>query len=152
MADVEAIASGIAALLRDVYAADEGHVSATFQEAPQPPTLQVVGVERMVPLDFGGGADWTFLVEAYMGLITEKKAHKRLYQLLSDDAVWDAIESDNARAGALFSRLSDSGTVTTDPDEPAADSVAVIEYRGASRVERGAVQALTGTWAVRVIA
>ena len=152
MADVEAIASGLAALLRSVYPKGVGHVSATFQEAPEPPALQVVGVERMVPLAFGGGADWTFLIEAYMGLMTEKKAHKRLNALLSDDAVWDAIEGDNAREGALFSRLGENGSLTTDSGDPAADSVAVIEYRGPSRVERGGTQALTGTWAVRVIA
>ncbi len=155
---MQAIASGIAALLRGVYPEGEGHVSATFKEAPTPPTLQVVGVERFVWDGFGDGGEFTFLVEAYLGLISERKAHERLYELLSSNGVPEAVESDvRTRAGVgeangcLFSRLNEDGTVTTDSEDPAADSISFIEYRGATRVERGAQSALTGIFAFKVV-
>ena len=133
-------------------------MSATFQEAPPAPTLQVVGVERMTPTETGGMAasgdwqgDWTFLIEAYMGLVTEKGAHQRLNALLSSGGIPDAVESDCAAGGALFSRLQDDGTVLAS-QAAAADDVQFLEYRGPQRVDRGGQGALTGTFAVRVIA
>lgn len=157
MADVKAIRLGLAALLRQVYPAQpdgddlRGNVSAYFKDAPTPPTLQVIGVERMVPIDFERGADWTWLIEGYFGNITEQGAQSRLDELLATDAVWQAVESDTTSMGALYSRLLQNGIVTTDPDDPAADDVSFIEYRGSSRVERGGADALVGTWAVRVL-
>lgn len=151
MADVEAIRRGLAALLRTVYPVGAGHVGAYFKDAPAPPTLQIIGVERMVPLDMTDGADWTWLIEGYFGTITDRGAQTKLDEILATDQVWEAVESDNARDGALFSRLQDDGTVTTDEDDPAADHVAFLEYRGSSRIERGGADALVGTWAVRVL-
>ena len=152
MAEVENIRRGLAALLRQVYPVGVGHVGIYFKDAPAPPALQVIGVERMAPIDFADGADWTWLIEGYFGTITDRGAQTRLDELLATDKVWEAVESDNARAGALFSRLLDDGaTVTTDPEDPAADQVAFIEYRGSSRIERGGADALVGTWAVRVL-
>ena len=157
MADVEAIARGIGALLRTVYPAGTGHVSHVFKETPTPPTLQVIGVERMTPQQGGMTApgewqgDWVFLVEAYLGLISEQAAHQRLYALLSTDAVPGEVESDGDGAGCLYSRLLDNGTVQTG-QSAAAESIEFLEYRGPQRVERGAAGALTGTFAFRVIA
>jgi len=157
LADVDDIARGIGALLRTVYATDEGHVSHTFQETPQPPTLQVVGVERMTPEQGGMTApgdwqgDWIFLVEAYLGLISEKRAHQRLNELLSDNAVAAAVEGDSNGAGCLYSRLLDNGTVQSG-QAAAAESIEFVEYRGPQRVERGAAAALTAVFAFRVIA
>jgi hypothetical protein len=156
LADVKAIRLGLGALLRQVYPAEpagsdlRGNVSAYFKDAPTPPTLQVIGVERMVPIDFARGGDWTWLIEGYFGTITDQGAQSRLDELLATDAVWEAVESDNNSIGALYSRLQQNGTVTTDND-PAADEVSFLEYRGSSRIERGGADALVGTWAVRVL-
>lgn len=158
MADIDAISRGIAALLRQALPEDEGHVSATFQDAPKPPTLQVIGVERMAPAETAGMTepgdlvcDWTFLVEAYMGLISEKGAHQKLNALLSAGGVPEAVESDCDAGGCLYSRLQDNGTVAAG-QPAAADDISFIEYRGPQRVERGGQAALTGTFAFRVIA
>lgn len=135
-----------------MYPPGEGHVSHLFHEAPPPPTLQVVGVERMAPDEGMGGAyDWTFLIEAYMGLISERSAHQRLNTLLSANGIPAAVESDYDGAGCLYSRLQDDGSVLEDEDAAASD-IQFLEYRGPQRVERGAQQALTGTFAVRVLA
>lgn len=152
MADIDAISRGIAALLRDVYPAGEGHVSHTFQEAPTPPTLQIVGVERMVPDgSFADEYDWTFVIEAYLGLVTDRGAHAKLNELLSDSGVPSAVESDIDGDGCLYSRLQDDGTVLAN-QQAAASDIQFVEYRGPLRVDRGGQGALTGTFVVRVLA
>lgn len=156
MADITAIRRGIAALLRDVLPADEGHVFPWLQDNPLPPTLCVAGIERdgLKIITFGDppGIEADFVIEAWLGAASDIGAQRKLDELLSSDAVATAVESDADGNGALYSRLQDDGTVDTDQDA-AADSVAMVGYLGQTRLARPTGQeVLIAQWLVKVLA
>lgn len=152
MADVEAIRRGLAAQLRTVLPANRGHVSAYFDPAPRMPCLQVAGVQRMERNDFGDGRTFDFVIEGVFSMShTDSGAQRLLDEFIADNAVDEAVEADGDGAGALYSRLLDDGTVTT-LDDPAAASVAFVEYLGVSRETlRTGGEALLATWVVQVV-
>lgn len=132
--------------------AGEGQVFPYWQESPPTPCLQVVGldVDGAVGLTFGDSMQYTFLVEACLGLVSDEMAQRRLDELLSTDGLSDAIDNANG-AGALTKRLLDDGTVQTN-QSPAADSVAVTGYRGQNRLQlTDGRTLLIATWAVTVL-
>lgn len=153
MADMDAIRRGLAALLRTALPADEGHVSAYFRTVPPTPCLQVIGPDgpdAMTATDFGDGRDFQIAIEACLSLDNEISAQMKLDTLI--DAVAIAVESDNSPAGSLFSRWQDDNTILTGQD-PAADSVAFVRYRGASPFRTEAnTKLLTATWLIEVLA
>lgn len=142
MPDFADIRSAIAANLRTALPADEGQVAAYLLDAPTTVCLQVAGIERMELTDFGGGRDYTILIEGYFPVSHDIAAQKSLDELV--EAMPDAIEQ------ALTSRLvEEDGTIQTGQTE--AGAIAFLEYRGAtrSRVENGS-DVLLAIWAVRV--
>lgn len=130
-----------------------GQVSAYLLDNPTPPCLQVAGVDAdgMENITFGTSKRWVILIEACLGLVSDIGAQKLLNSLLSEGAVAEAVESDQTPAGALYSRLSDDGVVTTGTT-PACDSVAYLAYRGqAPTVLENGSRVLLATWAVEVL-
>jgi hypothetical protein len=150
LADLDAICQGLAALLRTTLPANEGHVFAYFQDEPPTPCLQVASIESVTNTDFGDGMDIRVLVEAVVGKVSEIKAQKRLRELVSSDAVAEAVESDQTASGALFDRLDETGTLTEDVGA-AADAVAYVSYRGDARLQRGQSSYLIGTFEIQVL-
>jgi hypothetical protein len=148
MADVENIRRGLAALLRTVLPADQGHVSPYFDAAISTTCLQVAGIERMAPSEFGGKS-WTFTIEGVFALNVEPKSQKILDGLV--ETVAAALESDSGASGALTSRLLEDGT--TETGQPAAaEDVTFIEYRGAvPEALKNGTTVLVATWAVEVL-
>ncbi len=150
MADLEAIRRGLAALLRDALPETEGQVSPWLIANPTKLSLQVAGIDEMTRTDFADGTRWVFLIEASLSDASNQGSQRTLDDLIT--AVPEALEDDETSAGALTKRLQDDGTVDTGED-PAADSVAFLEYRGAQRVTReGGGTMLSATWAVEVLA
>lgn len=144
------IRRGLAAQLRSVLSADDGHVGAYFNAAAPATTLQVAGVERMEKID-QGSKSFTMLIEGVFSAGVEPKSQKILDRLLLDESVDGAIEADGDKSGALYSRLQDDGTVLASQGA-AAQSVAFIEYRGSGRDTVKNREVLIATWAVEVIA
>lgn len=150
MADLEAIRRGIAAELRTVLPADEGHVSPYFAETPPMPCLQVVGVGDMERIDFADGKRFEIVVEAVLGLVSDKAAQRRLDGWLESNAVDGQIEDANTPTGALTSRLLEDGTVQTG-QAVACDSIALESYGGPSRIRRDNAEFLVATWTFEVL-
>lgn len=151
MADLDAIRQGLAANLVPLRTAKiVGQVSAYLLDNPQPPCLQVAGVDE-TDYDTGGyGAGssdtWTILVEAALGLVNEMGAQKVLNALLETDAVKDALESDIT----LTSRLQDNGVVLAG-QAAAAEWVKVRRYRGQTRFRfPSGAEMLLATWETEV--
>ncbi len=158
MADeLDDIRQGLAALLRTVLPTSEGQVSAYLLEKPQTPALQVAGVDAdgVQIISFGDPptVQWTIVIEAWLGTVLSQGAQKKLNTFLSSGGVADAVESDFVQGtGALFSRLSDDGVVTSGHD-PAAQAVMFLAYRGQSIVQTDdGKRALVASWAVQVTA
>lgn len=148
MADIDAIRQGLAALLRSLLPADEGHVSPYWRTTPPVPTLHVFGIETGTADDFNDGMDMRFIIEAFVGTVDDIAAQKRLDALV--EGMKDAVEADNSASGALFDRLDETGTLTTDVGA-AADCVAFVQYRGQQLAERNTTQYLTGIFEIQVI-
>lgn len=148
MANVENIRRGLAALLRTALPADEGHVSPYFDASISTTCLQVAGIERMEPSEFGGKT-WTVAIEGVFSFNAEPKSQKILDTLI--ETVPAALESDSTPTGALTSRFLEGGTIATG-QAAAADSVTFIEYRGAvpEQLKNGTL-VLVATWAVTVL-
>lgn len=148
MANVENIRRGLAALLRTALPSDEGHVSPYFDASISTTCLQVAGVEKMEPSEFGGKS-WTFIIEGVFALNAEPKSQKILDGLI--EGVATAIESDSSSTGALTSRLLENGTVQTG-QTAAAQDVTFIEYRGTVLEQlKNATPVNVATWAVQVL-
>lgn len=137
---------------------DQGQVSAYLLASPTSPSLQVAGVDRngIDPLGFspvgGTSKEWTLLIEACLGYVSDIGGQKILRGLLSSDSIQTSVESDNSPTGALFSRLDDDTGLVTVGTTPAAHQVAYKEYRGQSLtlLEDGQ-KVLTAIWSVTVI-
>lgn len=152
MADLEDIFQGLAASLVTLRTDGViGQVSSVLLENPMPPAVMVAGVDEYEYADFLGGVQWTILIEACLGLVSQPQSHRTLRQLLAPTGTTSlvaAVEADQT----LTSRYNDeNGQVTTDQEE-AADSVAFSEYRGQSRftLENGST-VLLAVWAFKVL-
>jgi hypothetical protein len=128
-------------------------VSPYFALSPLGNTLQVAGVQRMERNNFGSGRTFDILIEGVFPLgRTDMGAQRLLDRLLVEQAVDTAVESDATGGGALFSRMADTGTITTDSNAPAANDVAFVEYLGVSRDNlRTGGEALFASWVVQVL-
>jgi hypothetical protein len=144
MPDFDSIRRGLAANLRAALPAAEGLVSPYLLADPKKPCLQVAGIERMEPHDFGDGRDYTILIEACLALGEGIAAQRKLDELI--DSVPAAIESNLT----LTSRLLDNGTVQTG-QAAACDALAFVEYRGAGKQSIAGTECLLGVWAVQVV-
>ena len=93
----------------------------------------------------------TVVIEAAVAKGLDIQAQKTLDELHSENSVKAALESDGTPDGALFSRLLDSGTVTTGND-PACDSLRVISYdlNGSFTLNSG-VEVALATWDVDIL-
>lgn len=150
MADLQAIRRGLAAQLRTVLPATEGHVRVYWEDTPPTPCLQVVGVDEMERNDFADGKRFQIVVEGVMGEIVSRSSHALLDEWLESNAVDGALEDDQGPNGALTKRLLDDGTVQAG-QAPAADSVAFVRYGGSGRIVRGQTPLLVATWFFEVI-
>jgi hypothetical protein len=147
--DLHAIRCGLAAQLRTAMSASQGHVSPYFDVQPPTPILQVGTIESAERLGYGadGGSRYVLLIEGLFSLEAEVLAQKQLDELVSSQAVSDAIDADRR----LTSRL-DEDNVLTEDEDPACDAADVIEYRGSARVPLpDGRRVLQGVWAVQVV-
>ena len=139
MAGLEDIRRALAANLRAVLPADEGHVSPYFDEAPKTPCLQVAGVSEVERIDFADGKRFEIVVEGILGSIVDRASQRLLDRWLEEEAVDAAFEE------PLTSRLLDNGTVQTG-QAAAADSGAYLRFGGQGRLLRGQTTLLVATW------
>lgn len=154
MAQLDDIREGLAANLYALKTAGTvGHVSPYMQENPQTSSVHVAAVAPFeYGLGFGDGAgdEWTLLVEAILGRVTDVGSQKTLNSLLATSGSTSlkvAIEADTK----LTSRLNEKGVLTTD-EGAACSHLLLSRYLGQSNPVLGGALTLVGTWAVRVIA
>lgn len=154
MADLDTICNRMAGSLvplRDTATDLIDQVSPFLLDSPTPRMLMVAGVDDVTYLDFGDGVEWTILVSAALGLLTDQASQKTLRRLLAPsggDSIVAALEADQS----LTTKLNNDGTVSTG-QSAAADSIAFSEYRGQiSPVLADGSQILLATWAFEVIA
>jgi len=107
--EIADIRAGLATNLETV--AESRQVSAYPLTAPTPPSLLVMGFDKIVRTGFGtrsggGSFEIPFLIQGVAGKATDKGAHIRLDKWLSPFAalnVWRAIESDPTLGGTVSS-------------------------------------------------
>lgn len=127
-------------------------------DAPTLPALQVAGIRTIdydiefhTPSGSMEGHRLTVVVEAAVQKGSDIQAQKTIDELHSAKSVKAALEADSTIDGALYSRLSDSGTVTTGTD-PACDALRVISYdlNGSFTLNSG-VEVALATWDVDIL-
>ena len=155
MVTFEDIRRGLAA---NLTAVPGFHVFLYLMDAPTLPALQVAGIRTIdYDIEFHGpsgsmeGHRLTVVIEAAVPKGSNEQAQKTLDQLHSDKSVKAAIEADGDNSGALYSRLSDSGTVVTD-QLAACDALRVISYdlNGSFTLNSG-VEVALATWDVDIL-
>ncbi len=148
-ADLQAIRRGLGAELRTVLPATEGHVQLYYTDSPPTPCLQVVGVSEMDRIDFDDGGRFEIGIEGVLGNVNDRASHTLLDKWIESSAIDGAMEAANSQIGALTKRLLDDGT--TQAGQPAAcDTVTLIRYQGAGRLERAQTPLLVATWIFEV--
>lgn len=127
--EIADIRAGLATNLETV--SESRQVSAYPHTAPTPPSLLVMGFDKITPITFGrGGYAIPFQVQGLAGKATDKAAHIRLDKWLSPQGslnVWAAIESDPTLGGKV------SQTFVTECDGYQLITVAPgVEYLGST--------------------
>lgn len=155
MADIQTISEAMAgalATLRDDVDNFIGQVSPYLLDSPTPPSVMVAGVDDFTMLDFGENpsVQWTILVSAVLGDLSDKGSQRLLNRLLApsgSESLVAVLEADQA----LTKRLNADGTVSTG-QSAAANSIAFSEFRGQiSPVLDDGTRVLVATWAFEVI-
>lgn len=123
-------------------------VSAYLLDNPTPGMIQIAGMSEVEYLDFGGGAERTFVVEAVASLGNDVGAQKQLDKLMDggENDLKAAIEADPT----LTMRLGDDGEVDIS-QEPACDDLECIFQSQGRFTPQNGVPVLLATWNVRVI-
>jgi hypothetical protein len=131
----------LAANLRLVLPASEGHVGAYFQDAPKIPALQVMGVNDFDFADVGGGIRYELGIEGILGRIVDRSSQTRLDEWIHGGGILYALDSS---VNPLTSRLRDTGVI--DEGEEDAGTSAYLRFGGQGRLKRGGVDVLVATW------
>jgi len=131
----------IAANLRLVLPADEGHVSPYYQETPALPTLQVLGVSDYEFADIGGGVRYELGIEGVLGRLADRASQRRLDEWIHGGGLLYALDSS---VNPLTSRLQDDGSL--DEGEDDAGQCAYLRFGGQARLKRGSADLLIASW------